>query len=659
MHSLIISGIVLALTGLGNAATISKRELSITTSLPTGFKYLGCYTDSPGNRQLARASYVDYSRMTEESCIAFCSAKGFPYAGVEYASECYCDYFLGLLATKQPESDCSFACTGDSTEPCGAGDRLGVFTTTAAAVAGPGVNPGPAGWASLGCYNDNIPGRILAYRTGVAAGDSLMSVLQCTTACKAAGFSYAGVEYSSECYCDNQILSTAASGQTGCNMLCSGNSTEYCGGGNFINIYKSSAAPKTASTVPAGWTGQGCLKDNVLGRALGVGMAVAGGPASMTVESCVAACSAAGYQIAGVEYSQECWCDNQIQNGGVLTLPTDGCNMLCRGNTYETCGGSNRLNIYASYNLNLALPSSSSSTTIASTSSSSSRVSSASLTSATSSSSGPSSRSSTASSTSSSTSLTSSAVTSTLSTSTTSLTTSSSPTSSSSPSSSISSSSSSSSSSSKTSSKTSSASSSSSPASTSSSSSSTASTSTTATPPSASGACAAPSPTIASGPYVKNSGWDYGTSNWTITGAATGRIVGDGYQVSGCGALLFESAPGGLIGRFTQTLTLPASTTTKKRIVTAYIGRMNGTPSSAGVPTFGFAWDTYPIPDVLVCGSTNNPCRNVNTPLASYTKYTWTFNIAGGTHYIMFAFNWPSGSNKAPVLIDDITVVDA
>ncbi|KAI8316250.1 hypothetical protein K4K61_008784 [Colletotrichum sp. SAR11_59] len=573
MHSLIISGIVLALTGLGNAATISKRELSITTSLPTGFKYLGCYTDSPGNRQLARASYVDYTRMTEESCIAFCSAKGFPYAGVEYASECYCDYSLGPLATKQPESDCNFACTGDSTEPCGAGDRLSVFTTTAAAVAGPGVNPGPAGWASLGCYNDNIPGRILAYRTGVAAGDSLMSVLQCTTACKAAGFSYAGVEYSSECYCDNQILSTAANGQTGCNMLCSGNSTEYCGGGNFINVYKSSAALKTASTVPAGWTGQGCLKDNVLGRALGVGMAVAGGPASMTVESCVAACSAAGYQIAGVEYSQECWCDNQIQNGGVLTLPTDGCNMLCGGNTYETCGGSNRLNIYASYNLNLALPSSSSSSTYFQQHL-------------------------------------------------------------------------------------------------------------------AHFFCH----------YKHTLDLDHSADYLFLVHLFQlffqlffqlqvkfcklflylrlhlfihffDRLYLDHShfifrqrrlrrsQPNHCN--LFESAAGGLIGRFTQTLTLPASITTKKRIVTAYIGRMNETPSSAGVPTFGFAWDTYPIPDVLVCGSTNNPCRNVNTPLASYSKYTWTFNIAGGTHYIMFAFNWPSGSNKAPVLIDDITVVDA
>ncbi|KAF4423475.1 WSC domain-containing protein [Colletotrichum fructicola] len=622
MHSLTIPGIALALTGLSSAATISKRELSITTSLPTGFKYLGCYTDSPGNRQLARASYVDYSRMTEESCIAFCSAKGFPYVGVEYASECYCDYSLGPLATKQPESDCNFACTGDSTEPCGAGDRLNVFTTTAAAAAGPGVNPGPAGWASLGCYNDNIPGRILAYRTGVAAGDSLMSVLQCTTACKTAGFSYAGVQYSSECYCDNQILSTAASGQAGCNMLCSGNSTEYCGGGNFINVYKSSAAPKTASAVPAGWTGQGCLKDNVLGRALGVGMAVAGGSASMTVESCVAACSAAGYQIAGVEYSQECWCDNQIQNGGVLTFPTDGCNMLCRGNTYETCGGSDRLNIYASYNLNPALPSSSSSSTCFQQHPThffcrykhnldldhsadhlflvhhsqlffqfffqlqdklcklcklflqplfqllfqlffQLQVKFCKLL-----------------------------------------------------------------------------------------------------------------------LYLRLHHFihffdrlylDYGHSIFLQRRlrrsqpnhckrpirTATARIVGDGYQVSGCGALLFESAAGGLIGRFTQTLTLPPSTTTKKRIVTAYIGRMNETPSSAGVPTFGFAWDTYPIPDVLVCGSTNNPCRNVNTPLASYTKYTWTFNIAGGTHYIMFAFNWPSGGNKAPVLIDDITVVDA
>jgi len=35
-------------------------------------------------------------------------------------------------------------------------------------------------------------------------------------------------------------------------------------------------------------------------------MGVPGGAAAMTVEACIAACAAAGYQIAGVEWSQEC-----------------------------------------------------------------------------------------------------------------------------------------------------------------------------------------------------------------------------------------------------------------------------------------------------------------------------------------------------------------
>ncbi|KAL0940159.1 copper radical oxidase [Colletotrichum truncatum] len=188
-----------------------------------------------------------------------------------------------------------------------------------------------------------------------------MSVLQCTNACQAAGFAYAGVEYSSECYCDNSIL-TGAKPASNCNMLCSGNNTEYCGGPDRVNIYQSNSKAKTAGIIPSGWTAQGCVKDNVQGRALPMPIAVVGGPAGMTIEGCVIACLAAGYTVAGVEYAQECWCGNTIQNGGVATLPGDGCNMPCRGNTIETCGGSNRLNVYANYPLNLVVPSSSAST---------------------------------------------------------------------------------------------------------------------------------------------------------------------------------------------------------------------------------------------------------------------------------------------------------
>ncbi|WYZ45750.1 hypothetical protein EsH8_VIII_001066 [Colletotrichum jinshuiense] len=189
--------------------------------------------------------------MTEGFCITFCQSKGFPFAGVEWASECYCDYSLGSIATKQPDSDCNFGCTGNALEACGAGNRLSVFTTTVTAAAAPVVNPGPANWTALGCFNDNIPGRILGCRYGYGVA---MSVLQFTNTCKAAGFTYAGVEYSSECYCDNQILAGASNGQVGCNKLCSGNGSEYCGGSDRINVYRST--------------------------------------------------------IAGVEYGQECWCDS-------------------------------------------------------------------------------------------------------------------------------------------------------------------------------------------------------------------------------------------------------------------------------------------------------------------------------------------------------------
>ncbi|TDL22718.1 hypothetical protein BD410DRAFT_839430 [Rickenella mellea] len=64
----------------------------------------------------------------------------------------------------------------------------------------------------------------------------------------------------------------------------------------------------------------------------------------MTEELCVNACSTAGYKYAGVEYAGECWCDNSIQNGGAST--TTGCDMTCKGDSTELCGGTNHLNVF-------------------------------------------------------------------------------------------------------------------------------------------------------------------------------------------------------------------------------------------------------------------------------------------------------------------------
>ena len=50
--------------------------------------------------------------------------------------------------------DCNMPCSGNATQACGGPDRLTLFhNTVRQPPAGPVVNPGPAGWASLGCYS--------------------------------------------------------------------------------------------------------------------------------------------------------------------------------------------------------------------------------------------------------------------------------------------------------------------------------------------------------------------------------------------------------------------------------------------------------------------------------------------------------------------------
>lgn len=68
----------------------------------------------------------------------------------------------------------------------------------------------------------------------------------------------------------------------------------------------------------------------------------------MTVPACQTACKAAGYTIAGLEYEQECWCNNAFVNGGarVGADGTNGCNTRCKGNAAQWCGGSNRLSAW-------------------------------------------------------------------------------------------------------------------------------------------------------------------------------------------------------------------------------------------------------------------------------------------------------------------------
>jgi hypothetical protein len=136
-------------------------------------------------------------------------------------------------------------------------------------------------------------------------------------------------------------------------MACSGNSAEICGGPNRLEVYQhpplppapTTAYPITSATPESSkWSSLGCYTDNVNGRTLPNQVSPSG---SFTVQSCQAACLAAGYILAGIEYGSQCFCNMQVVNGGGPAPDgSTGCNMQCSGNSAETYGGANRLNVY-------------------------------------------------------------------------------------------------------------------------------------------------------------------------------------------------------------------------------------------------------------------------------------------------------------------------
>ncbi|KAI9774328.1 MAG: hypothetical protein M1840_004222 [Geoglossum simile] len=391
-------------------STSTSTSASATPSGPSivqnanGYAFQGCYTEATNGRALTGKA-VAADTMTIESCATTCV--GFSWFGVEYGRECYCGDSLSagsVLASNQ--ADCSFLCSGNNLEYCGAGNRLQMYnllpsnsTTTASTIAsvastassasasatptGPAVVQTAAGYNSQGCYTESTTGRAL---TGKTLATDAMTIELCAATC--AGFTWFGVEYGRECYCGNDpgAGSVLAPNQADCSFLCPGNNLEYCGAGNRLQMYKLAPANSTTSTTSitatstasntvsgttssatptgpvivqtvAGYKFQSCYTEATAGRALSDKTLASD---AMTIELCAATC--AGFTWFGVEYGRECYCGNAPAAGSAPASNQGDCSFLCPGNNLEYCGAGNRLQMYK-----LAPPTNTTSTTSTST----------------------------------------------------------------------------------------------------------------------------------------------------------------------------------------------------------------------------------------------------------------------------------------------------
>lgn len=64
--------------------------------------------------------------MTIEGCTDACFNAGYPLAGTEFATQCFCGLQFTNGSAATPLTDCDMACAGNGTEFCGGPNRLNV-----------------------------------------------------------------------------------------------------------------------------------------------------------------------------------------------------------------------------------------------------------------------------------------------------------------------------------------------------------------------------------------------------------------------------------------------------------------------------------------------------------------------------------------------------
>ncbi|KAJ6263123.1 hypothetical protein Dda_1683 [Drechslerella dactyloides] len=358
--------------------TTTPVPASTNPAVYKGYENKGCWKE-PDTAPKAMASQIlnDPQGMTIEMCIDAAIAKGFSYCGVEYGYECWAGPSIDSRAASAPDTDCSTPCPGNAGEKCGNGNRFNHYVlnpsassatttgttslsstsqgsttstgTSTSTTSAPSGNPSVYnGYTAQGCYVD-APVKALGYQ--ILNDGTSMNVEKCIDTAKSAGYNYAGVD---EDTVENVGLTVYMAG--GATTTGTGVSTTSTSGTvSSTNTPTTTTSTMTTTTAQAGnpsvykaYTSLGCfVEPKTGGKALQLQISNNNTPPGngMSIEKCIDAAIAKGYQYAGVEYGVECWGWSTTASGVTSTTSAD-CSMTCSGTPAQTCGGGDRLNLY-------------------------------------------------------------------------------------------------------------------------------------------------------------------------------------------------------------------------------------------------------------------------------------------------------------------------
>lgn len=208
-------------------------------NLPANWTYAGCWIDNAQGRILLN-QVPDSDNLTHANCISECATRGFSVAGAQYGAQCFCGNALYAGAARTDEDQCSMACSGNSFEKCGAGNRMSVFSIgNVTTYAPPKAATSSGNWSYIGCWTDNPVGaRSLKWQMPQSTNNSAE---HCLSQCVGFGYMTGGMQYGVECSCGDwstvQAAGSTLRDESECNMACPGNGTQICGAGGRFSMY--------------------------------------------------------------------------------------------------------------------------------------------------------------------------------------------------------------------------------------------------------------------------------------------------------------------------------------------------------------------------------------------------------------------------------------
>ncbi|CAN0209622.1 unnamed protein product [Ectocarpus sp. 12 AP-2014] len=205
-------------------------------------------------------------------------------------------------------------------------------------------SPSSSSYSYVGCFVDS-PDRVLS-GDSITSSNSVMTTAYCADFCE--GSDYFGVQFGYECFCSSSGDTPDELGESeDCEMACSGDSSEICGGFYAIQVYEylDDDTPTPVTPTPSGdgdYESVGCFVDDASDRVLS-GDSMLSSNSVMTAAYCADLCEGSTY--FGTEYGFECFCSSSGDSPDELGEASN-CDMACSGDSSETCGGFNAIQVY-------------------------------------------------------------------------------------------------------------------------------------------------------------------------------------------------------------------------------------------------------------------------------------------------------------------------